>query len=260
MADRPIIIAVDFDGCLCENAWPEIGEARSDIIHALLERQKQGAKIILWTCRVGEHLAAAVQWCADHGITFDAVNDNLPSNIAAFGNDCRKIYADEYWDDKAVPTGPMIYICPNDGTVETVSSSRVAPIKGNEYTLNMNGVILDVLKLAGSCMDKMRSRGFQEKESWLCARISNALYMLSLCISKINQSEDEGWREEAEKVFSGCALHLYRACDSYLSKGDEDVMEGIVEGMRAIHSFQMAKNILDLYLKQVQSDNESSTS
>ena len=103
MADRPIIIAVDFDGCLCKNAWPEIGEARSDIIHALLERQKQGAKIILWTCRVGEHLAAAVQWCADHGITFDAVNSNLPANVAAFGNDCQKVFADEYWDDKAVP-------------------------------------------------------------------------------------------------------------------------------------------------------------
>ena len=101
MADRPTIIAVDFDGCLCQNAWPEIGEAREDVIRALLERQKHGAKIILWTCRVGERLAAAVQWCADHGIAFDAVNANLPVNIAAFGNDCRKIYADEYWDDKA---------------------------------------------------------------------------------------------------------------------------------------------------------------
>ena len=66
MADRPIVIAVDFDGCLCENAWPEIGEARSDVIHALLERQKQGAKIILWTCRVDERLDEAVEWCAAH--------------------------------------------------------------------------------------------------------------------------------------------------------------------------------------------------
>lgn len=102
MADRPTIIAVDFDGCLCQNAWPEIGEAREDVIRVLLERQKRGAKIILWTCRVGERLADAVQWCAERGISFDAVNANLPVNIAAFGNDCRKIYADEYWDDKAM--------------------------------------------------------------------------------------------------------------------------------------------------------------
>lgn len=103
MSDRARIIAVDFDGCLCENAWPDIGEARQDVIDALLSRQESGAKIILWTCRVGERLAAAIQWCQNHGIFFDAVNSNLPVNIAAFGNDCRKIYADEYWDDKAVP-------------------------------------------------------------------------------------------------------------------------------------------------------------
>ena len=106
MAVRQTIIAVDFDGCLCQNAWPEIGEAREDVISALLERQRRGAKIILWTCRVGERLDAAVQWCVEHGIAFDAVNANLPVNIAAFGNDCRKIYADEYWDDKAVSMPP----------------------------------------------------------------------------------------------------------------------------------------------------------
>lgn len=96
------IIAVDFDGCLCENAWPDIGEARPGVIAALLARQAKGDKIILWTCRVGERLEAAVQWCADRGIVFDAINANLPENIEKYGNDCRKVYADEYWDDKAV--------------------------------------------------------------------------------------------------------------------------------------------------------------
>ena len=27
-------IAIDFDGCLCENAWPEIGAPHWDVIHA----------------------------------------------------------------------------------------------------------------------------------------------------------------------------------------------------------------------------------
>ena len=102
MCKRERIIAVDFDGCLCENAWPGIGEAKQDVIDALLLRQKSGAKIILWTCRVDEQLSAAVRWCTRHGIVFDAINENLPVNVAAFGNDCRKVYADEYWDDKAV--------------------------------------------------------------------------------------------------------------------------------------------------------------
>ena len=36
------------------------------------------------------------------GLYFDAVNANLPERIAYFGGDCRKISADEYWDDRAV--------------------------------------------------------------------------------------------------------------------------------------------------------------
>ena len=38
----------------------------------------------------------------DWGLTFDAVNENLPERIEMFGNDPRKIGADEYWDDRAV--------------------------------------------------------------------------------------------------------------------------------------------------------------
>ena len=41
-------------------------------------------------------------WCKEHGIIFDAVNENLPEIVKAFGGDCRKIYADEYIDDKNV--------------------------------------------------------------------------------------------------------------------------------------------------------------
>lgn len=48
------IIAVDFDGTLCENKWPEIGEANEDMIYYLRKRQAEGDKLILWTCRVGD--------------------------------------------------------------------------------------------------------------------------------------------------------------------------------------------------------------
>lgn len=97
------IIAVDFDGTLCENAWPEIGEARPMVIEYIREQKKCGAKIILWTNRSGECLKEAVAWCELNGITFDAVNENIPESIKQFGNDCRKVYADEYIDDRAVP-------------------------------------------------------------------------------------------------------------------------------------------------------------
>lgn len=95
-------IAIDFDGCLCEPAWPNIGEPHWNVIQYAKEEQGKGAGLILWTCRVGDRLKEAVDACAGWGLIFDAVNDNLPERIAAYGANPRKVNADEYWDDKAV--------------------------------------------------------------------------------------------------------------------------------------------------------------
>ena len=96
------VIAVDFDGTLCESKWPEIGKPHWPIIHELIWRKADGDKIILWTCREGELLDEAVMWCLNHGIQFDAINSNVLSRIEQYGDDPRKLSADEYWDDKAV--------------------------------------------------------------------------------------------------------------------------------------------------------------
>lgn len=58
--------------------------------------------MILWTCRVEEHLKEAVDWCSKFGLEFDAVNDNLPENVEKYGNNPRKVYATCYIDDLAV--------------------------------------------------------------------------------------------------------------------------------------------------------------
>lgn len=102
MAVRVPIIAVDFDGCLCTNEWPEIGEPNLRAFHELKKRQKNGARVILWTCRTGDRLQEAVDYCHMFGLDFDAVNANAPEAIAEYGGDSRKIFAHEYWDDKAV--------------------------------------------------------------------------------------------------------------------------------------------------------------
>ena len=96
------IIAVDFDGCLVTNEFPNIGVPIIETINRLKAEQASGVKVILWTCRVGDELTAAVNWCADFGIRLDAVNENLPEIIEAFGGDTRKVFANEYWDDLAV--------------------------------------------------------------------------------------------------------------------------------------------------------------
>jgi hydroxymethylpyrimidine pyrophosphatase-like HAD family hydrolase len=101
------VICVDFDGCLADDPNPdmrsaEIGEPIWETINAVKSERAAGSKIILWTCRVGDELDAAVKWCAEHDIYFDVVNGNLPEYIERFGGDTRKPYATEYWDDKAV--------------------------------------------------------------------------------------------------------------------------------------------------------------
>ena len=49
---KPVsVYAVDFDGYLCEDAWPSIGEPRFDVIRHFRELRQQGHKLILWTCR-----------------------------------------------------------------------------------------------------------------------------------------------------------------------------------------------------------------
>lgn len=96
------IIAVDFDGTLCQSKFPDIGRPNENVINYVKERKKNGDKLILWTCRTGERLTDAILWCEKRGIIFDAVNENLPEIIDAMGGDTRKIYADEYLDDKAL--------------------------------------------------------------------------------------------------------------------------------------------------------------
>ncbi len=90
-------IAVDFDGTLCENRWPDIGEAYTDVFDWLLSQRVLGSKIILWTCRSGANLDEAIDFCRDNGLDFDAVNENPFTDF----EDGKKIYADIYLDDKA---------------------------------------------------------------------------------------------------------------------------------------------------------------
>lgn len=109
MRTLPYIVAVDFDGTLVEDKFPEIGTPIEKTWERLREVQQSGAKIILWTSRDGSRLKAAVEFCTERGIHFDAINDNLDECKILFDNDTRKVYANEYWDDKAVPMFSRIH-------------------------------------------------------------------------------------------------------------------------------------------------------
>ena len=98
-----MIIAVDFDGVLCQNRYPQIGAPNKAMLRYLYGRKLEGDKIILWTCRSGQNLDDAVAWCEEHGLRFDAINDNIPENIEMYNNNSRKVYANVYIDDQNAP-------------------------------------------------------------------------------------------------------------------------------------------------------------
>lgn len=100
MPRKPLIFAVDFDGTLFDDAYPEIGAPRYDVIEYVKIQRKAGARLILWTCRTGDLLNAAVKRCEEVGLIFDAVNENLPEIIEEFGSDTRKVFANVYIDDR----------------------------------------------------------------------------------------------------------------------------------------------------------------
>lgn len=108
------VIALDFDGTLFQNAWPDIGAPNLNVIHDALAAQENGADLVLWTCREGDLLEQALAACRKHGLEFAAVNDSTPEWKEAWGTAPRKIGATEYWDDRAVnpvnrKTGLWIY-------------------------------------------------------------------------------------------------------------------------------------------------------
>lgn len=87
---------MDFDGTLCENKWPEIGEANKEMITYLKDRQANGDKIILWTCRVNDMLRKSVDWSAEKEKGGTAMNrskfiQGLKSNIQLSEKERRRI-------------------------------------------------------------------------------------------------------------------------------------------------------------------------
>lgn len=101
-----MIIAVDFDGILCHDAFPKIGAPRYEIISLVRRLIDRGHEVILWTTRNGNELTAAVDWCGERGLHFCNVNGPAPSNEkeyrGKYPTQSRKIFADVYIDDHSI--------------------------------------------------------------------------------------------------------------------------------------------------------------
>ena len=67
-------IAVDFDDTLTEaSEFPITGAIRKSEVQRLINLQKAGHKIILWTGRKGDYLREALEICNREGLIFDDI-------------------------------------------------------------------------------------------------------------------------------------------------------------------------------------------
>ena len=99
------IIAIDFDNTIAYTKYPKIISEvpyAIDVLRVLSEDPR--FVLILWTCREGDALKKALDFCKIREVHFDYVNENEDELIKLYKNDCRKIGADMYIDDKSAQT------------------------------------------------------------------------------------------------------------------------------------------------------------
>lgn len=108
-----MIIAIDFDGTIVEHAYPDIGKPIPFAIDTLLQMQKDGHRLILWTVRRGRLLQEAIDYCAQRGLYFYAENENYRGENKELGEEVsRKLGVDMFIDDRnlgGLPDWGVIY-------------------------------------------------------------------------------------------------------------------------------------------------------
>ncbi|MBQ3657654.1 MAG: hypothetical protein II956_12540 [Bacteroidales bacterium] len=119
-------IAVDFDGTIVEDKYPEIGKPQMFVFETLKELQKKH-QLILWTCREGRLLDEAVAFCEKNGVRFYAVNRNFPEEEYSEKGFMRKLDADMFIDDRnfgGFPGWSEIYQTVNGTMPEETKSKK----------------------------------------------------------------------------------------------------------------------------------------
>jgi hypothetical protein len=113
-----MLIAIDFDGTIVENKYPEIGQERPFAIETLKLLIRDRHRLVLWTCREGQLLDDAIQWCRERGVEFYAVNRDYPEETTDNNpHFTRKLKADIFIDDRNL--GGL----PDWGTIYSMVSS-----------------------------------------------------------------------------------------------------------------------------------------
>ena len=98
-----MIISVDFDGTITKERKDNLlpGTLQPEAAAAINWLKNEGHTIIVNSCRSTEEIK---QYLKHHDIRVNYINENAKEHLINFPNDCRKIYADLYIDDKSAGT------------------------------------------------------------------------------------------------------------------------------------------------------------
>ena len=107
-----LTLAIDFDGTIVKELYPDIGSLLPGAKEYINKLYDDGHYIIIWTCRSEGYEIGVVEFLDGMNIKYHQVNENELARIEKYGSDSRKISADIYIDDKnlgGLPNWPTIY-------------------------------------------------------------------------------------------------------------------------------------------------------
>ena len=137
-------IAVDFDGAIVEDRYPDIGPEVAFACDTIKMLIKDRHKVILWTIREGKLLEEAVEWCRQRGIEFYAINKDYPEERQEYNNHfSRKIKAEVWIDDRNVgglPDWGTIYsmIKERKSFADMIAEARMTSLSDHEAPKRKN--------------------------------------------------------------------------------------------------------------------------
>lgn len=103
-----VILAIDFDGTICDVSYPHVGRERKGAKEFINKLYDEGYFIIIHTCRTHEDKSevdpaqAAKDFLRIRGIKYHTFNEHAPFVLEQYPVEARKITADVYIDDKCL--------------------------------------------------------------------------------------------------------------------------------------------------------------
>ena len=99
---KKFVLAIDFDGTIATESFPEVGTLIKDADVIIRKLYEEGHDVIINTCRTGRFEGMAQDFLDENNIPYHYINNNLPRMIEFYKQDCRKISADIYIDNRNI--------------------------------------------------------------------------------------------------------------------------------------------------------------